>query len=133
MLESQRYFVSIPKSKIKNKISVLPTVLLLPVGLSLFFTLIQLNLVEVLRLDRSEHFLASLLICLLFLMVGVRAGSSLLLAVGGAIVIGFLKELSDPSFEIFDIYANLMGVFVAVLICFASVTLARDDKSDYSC
>ena len=123
MAASQTYFVSLPKVK-KYRGKGWEKTYISSLVIAFIMTLLQFNLLEVLRVDRGQHFVLSMALFVMFSYMGKSFkfyGATFILV----FTIGFLKEVIDPSFEWFDIYANCFGLLVGSLVVYATGSLNK--------
>ena len=88
-----------------------------------FLFAVQLNLHEVLRVDRLQHTLVSATLFLSLYMLFSKQRWGFVYAIVGSLTIGGLKEIWDHQAQNFDMVANGLGVFVgfALLIVYLGI------------
>lgn len=87
------------------------------VGAFLFST--QMNLEEVLRVDRFQHLVVSSGLFLFFYLIFSDLKGRMAWAFSATLAIGILKELFDHQMQGFDIYADVSGILLGILLLFA--------------
>jgi len=89
--------------------------------LGLLISFSQLNLIEILRIDRFQHtFVSAALVIILYFLLSSRTVAQLMMILVFVVGLGLFKELSDPVFDSLDMLANLVGVFLGLMINLAS-------------
>lgn len=93
------------------------------VGISILALMLTIaaeaNMNQVLRVDRFQHLCVSfLLILFAYFILRDQGSKRISLSFIFALSIGFIKELTDPQFEWFDIIADLTGISLTIIfIC----------------
>jgi hypothetical protein len=80
-----------------------------------FLFLAQLNLHEIIRWDRFEHLTVSFILFFLFYNLFSMTHKSTLLTLIATFSIGVIKEMTDHEAQIFDLFANSLGIILALI------------------
>lgn len=94
-----------------------------------FLFLTQFNLEEVVRFDRLQHLMVSGVLFFLFYALLMDFKGRIFYALSLAFMVGVGKELFDHQGQSFDVYANSVGLFVAVFLLFAAQAVLGSTNS----
>lgn len=87
--------------------------------------LIQFISLDVFRYDRIQHCTISGLSFVALFLLFRSHPAQFVIATVGALLIGFLKEFTDPSYDMIDVFANTFGVTIGLVAVIVAKLLCK--------